>query len=169
LFRRVNQTREQIDVNEIVLEVLHSIRGELRDHDIAVQTELTPDMPEIYGHRGQLQQVIFNLVHNAVEAMRTTADRSRSLRLITKHGDQDTVVVAVQDSGPGIAPDRFGDMFDAFVTTKIQGTGLGLAICRVFVERHGGQLSAYSDGKSGALFQVALPVKADAQNTVGDI
>jgi signal transduction histidine kinase len=158
LFRRVNQTRELIDVNEIILDVLRTVRGELRDHGIVAKPELTSDMPRIHANRGQLQQVVFNLVHNAVEAMDATPGRGRMLRLITKCGDRDDVVIAVQDSGPGIDPAQLDEMFDAFVTTKPQGMGLGLAISRLFVERHGGQLSAYSDGKTGALFQVVLPV-----------
>jgi signal transduction histidine kinase len=160
LFRRVNQTREPIDINEIVLDVLHAVRGELTDHGIVAKPELTSDIPRIHGNRGQLQQVVFNLVHNAVEAMQSASDRSRMLRLTTKPGDRGAIIIAVQDSGPGIDPNRLDEMFDAFVTTKSQGMGLGLAICRLFVERHGGQLSAYSDGKTGALFQVVLPVKA---------
>jgi signal transduction histidine kinase len=160
LFRRVNQTREAIDVNEIVLDVLRAVRAELTDHGIVAKPELTADMPRIHGNRGQLQQVVFNLVHNAVEAMQSAPDRGRMLRLTTKPGDRDAIIIAVQDSGPGIDPNRMDEMFDAFVTTKSQGMGLGLAICRLFVERHGGQLSAYSDGKTGALFQVVLPVRS---------
>jgi signal transduction histidine kinase len=159
LFRSVNQTRELIDINEMVLDVLHAMRGELTDHGIVARPELTSDMPRIHGNRGQLQQVVFNLVHNAVEAMQTTTDRGRMLRLTTKLGDRDTIVIAVQDSGPGIDPNRLDEMFDAFATTKSQGMGLGLAICRLFIERHGGQLSAHSDGRNGALFEVVLPLK----------
>lgn len=158
LFRNVNEGREPVDLNEICREVLHSMRGELSDHGITLQSEFAPQIPLVWGNRGQLQQVMFNLAHNAVEAMVTTRDRSRVLRLITQRGDQDRIIVAIQDTGPGIDPKRLDDIFDAFVTTKPQGTGLGLAICRIIIERHGGQLTAFSDGKSGALFQIALPV-----------
>ena len=105
-----------------------------------------------------MREVIFNLAQNAVEAMSTT-DGSRVLRLITRHGERDTVIIAVQDSGPGIGPDRLGETFDAFVTTKSQRMGLGLATSRMIVERHGGQPSAHSDGKNGALFQFVLPIR----------
>jgi C4-dicarboxylate-specific signal transduction histidine kinase len=98
------------------------------------------------------------LVHNAVEAMAAT-DRSRVLRLITQRRDPGTITVAVQDSGPGIDPKELDKMFEAFVTTKTHGIGLGLAICRQIVERHNGQLSAWSDGKNGALFQLVLLIK----------
>ena len=98
------------------------------------------------------------LVHNAIEAMAAT-DRSRVLRLITQRRDPGTITVAVQDSGPGIDPKELDKMFEAFVTTKTHGIGLGLAICRQIVERHNGQLSAWSDGKNGALFQLVLLIK----------
>jgi signal transduction histidine kinase len=159
LFRSINQAREPIDVNELAGEVLHSMRSELNEHGVMVQSELAPDVLPIQGNRGQLQQVIFNLAHNAVEAMVDTSDRSRVLRLITQREDRDRIVIAVQDTGPGIDPGRLDEIFDAFMTTKPQGTGLGLAICRVIVERHGGELNAYSDGKNGALFQLSLPVE----------
>jgi signal transduction histidine kinase len=159
LFRNVDQRQELVDMNQLVIEVLHSMRGQLSDHGIAAVPELTPVMPHILGNKGQLREVVFNLAQNAVEAMGATADRRRVVRLITKRGERDTIVVAVQDSGPGIEANRLGEMFDAFVTTKSQGMGLGLAICRMIVERHGGQLSAHSDGKSGTLFQFVLPIR----------
>jgi signal transduction histidine kinase len=159
LFRNVNEGREPVDLNEIAREVLHSMRGELNDGGITAQPELASEIPLIQGNRGQLQQVIFNLTHNAAEAMAGTTDRSRVLRLITQRGDRNRIVVAVQDTGPGIDPKRLDAIFDAFVTTKPQGTGLGLAICRVIIDRHGGELTAYSDGKNGALFQFSLPIE----------
>ena len=153
LFRNVNERREQIDVNEICREVLRAMRIELNDHGITVVSELSPEMPPIQGNRGQLQQVIFNLAHNAVEAMGNTTGQPRVLRLITQREDRRRIVVRVQDTGPGIAPEQLEQIFNTFATTKPQGTGLGLAICRVIVDRHGGELSAFSDGKDGALLQ----------------
>jgi signal transduction histidine kinase len=97
-------------------------------------------------------------VHNAVEAMTTTTDRARVLRLSTEPRGDDAIMVAVEDTGPGIAPERLTDIFDAFVTTKQNGMGLGLAICRMIVERHGGRLSASSDGSTGARLQFVLPL-----------
>ena len=108
-----------------------------------------------------MQQVIFNLVHNAVEAMAATTDRRRVLRLTTERRDLNAIAVAVQDSGPGIDPKQLGGIFDAFMTTKTNGMGLGLAICRMIIERHGGKLFASSDGKNGALFQVELPIRSN--------
>src|SRR6195256_339274 len=158
LFRRVDQKREPTVINEIVLDVLQLMREELTDHGVTAETELAPELQLVHGHRNQLRQVIFNLIHNAIESMDNTIDRSRVLRVITNSRDPDAITVAVEDSGPGISPGQLDSIFDPFITTKPEGMGLGLAICRMIVERHGGKLSALSDGKSGARFQFVLPV-----------
>ena len=157
LFRREDQERQAIDVNEITLEVLQSSRGELAEHRVTTRTELASELPLISGHKRQLQQVISNLVQNAIEAMDNTTDRDRVLRVRTGLHDRDAIIVAVEDSGPGVDPKQLGSIFDAFFTTKSHGIGLGLAICRMIVERHGGQLTAASDGNNGARFQFVLP------------
>jgi signal transduction histidine kinase len=134
------------------------MREELKDHRITTKTELAPELQRVDGHRNQLRQVIFNLIHNAIESMDNTIDRGRVLRVITRSQDQDAIIVTVEDSGPGINPDRLDSIFDPFITTKPDGMGLGLAICRMIVDRHDGKLSASSDGKTGAQFQLVLPV-----------
>ena len=158
LFRRNDQAQEPLDVSEIVREALQSLRAELHEHEVTAHTELETGLPLVDGNRSQLQEVIVNLVHNAVEAMETNTDRSRFLRVSTKLRGSDAIIVAVEDSGPGIDPRKLEGIFDAFVTTKADGMGLGLAICRRIVESHGGHLSAMSDGKSGAQFQCILPI-----------
>jgi PAS domain S-box-containing protein len=158
LFRRVDQKREPTVVNEIVLDVLQSMREELKDHGIATETELASELQRVDGHRNQLRQVIFNLIHNAIESMDNTMDRRRVLRVTTKSQGPDAIIVVVEDSGPGIDPRGLDTVFDPFITTKPDGMGLGLAICRMIVERHDGKLSALSDGKNGARFQLVLPV-----------
>ena len=157
LFRKVDQERQLVDINEIILRVLQSLHGELKDHGVTTRTELTSELPLVAGNRNQLQQVIFNLVHNALEAMNATTDRSRVLRVKTELRGRDVIAVAVEDSGPGIDPKQLDGIFDAFFTTKAHGMGLGLAICRMIIGRHGGQLTVSSDGKRGALFQFVLP------------
>ena len=156
LFRTGDQGREAIDVNAIIGEVLESLRGELKDHAVEARLDLT-ELPLVDGHKGQLREVIFNLVHNALEAMDETTDRSRLLRVATQRRDAGEIAVAVEDSGPGIDPEKLERIFTAFMTTKSQGMGLGLAICRMIIEQHGGTLSASSDGESGAVFQFVLP------------
>ena len=160
LFRRVDQKREPTVVNELVLDVLQSMREELKDHGITTETELAPELQRVDGHRNQLRQVIFNLIHNAIESMDITMDGSRVLRVITESQGPDAIIVAVEDSGPGINPGGLDSIFDPFITTKPDGMGLGLAICRMIVERHDGKLSALSDGKKGARVQLVLPVMA---------
>jgi len=163
LFRREDQERQPINVNEVALEVLQSSRGELDEHRVTTRTELASELPLISGHKGQLQQVISNLVQNAIEAMDSTTDRDRVLRVRTGLQNSDAIVFAVEDSGPGFDPKQLSRIFDAFFTTKSHGVGLGLAICRMIVQRHGGQLTAASDGNNGARFQFVLPTEfADA-------
>jgi PAS domain S-box-containing protein len=159
LFRREDQERQPIDINKIALEVLQSSRGELAGRRVTTRTELASELPLISGHRRQLQQVLSNLVQNAIEAMDTTTDRDRMLRVRTALHNRDAIMVAVEDSGPGLDPKQLGSIFDAFFTTKSHGIGLGLAICRMIVERHGGQLTAASDGNNGARFQFVLPTE----------
>jgi len=159
LFRKGHQGQQQIDVNEIVRGVLQSIAGELKEGEVEVRPELA-DLPTVDAHRGQIQEVVFNLVQNAVEAMSTTADRGRVLRVRTETRGRDAVAVTVEDSGPGIAAGRLDEIFGAFVTTKPHGMGLGLAICRMIAEHHGGELTASSDGKSGASFRFIVPIKS---------
>jgi signal transduction histidine kinase len=166
LFRTGDQGRQLINVNEIIVEVLQSLRGELEDRGVDARSELI-ELPLIDGHRGQLREVVYNLVHNALEAMNTTTDRSRLLRVTTELHGRDAIAVAVEDSGPGIDSQKLDGIFTAFVTTKSHGMGLGLAICRTIVEQHGGQLTASSDGKNGALFQFVLPIAAQAPGSEG--
>jgi PAS domain S-box-containing protein len=159
LFRREDQERQPTNVNEVALEVLQSSRGELDEHRVTTRTELASELPLISGHKRQLQQVISNLVQNAIEAMDNTTDRDRVLRVRTGLQTGDAIVVAVEDSGPGFDPKQLSSIFDAFFTTKPHGIGLGLAICRMIVQRHGGQLTAASDGNNGARFQFVLPTE----------
>jgi PAS domain S-box-containing protein len=159
LFRRADHSRLSTDVNEIILEVLQSLHGELKDHGVATHTELASELALVDSHQGQLRLVISNLFHNAIEAMDTTTDRGRVLRVRTNLHGHNAIIVSVEDSGPGIDPKQLNRIFDAFVTTKAHGMGLGLAICRMIVQRHGGQLSALSDGKRGAQFQLVLPIE----------
>ena len=166
LFRKVDQGRDPVDINKLILSVLQSLQGEFKDRAVELRSELADDLPLIDGHPSQLQEVIFNLVRNATEAMDNVTDRNRVLQVTTGLRDHETIAVAVQDSGPGIDPKRLDEIFNAFFTTKSQGTGLGLAICRMIIEHHGGQLIASSDGKNGASFQFVLPIESADMVTV---
>jgi signal transduction histidine kinase len=157
LFRKGREGQQHIDVNEIVGAVLGSLAGELKDREVECTLELA-ELPPVEGHRGQIQEVVFNLVQNAIEAMSAVTERGRTLRVRSERRGRGAVAVTVEDSGPGIEPGRLDEIFGAFVTTKPHGMGLGLAICRMIAEHHGGELTASSDGKTGALFQFVLPI-----------
>jgi signal transduction histidine kinase len=118
--------------------------------------ELAADLPPIMGDRVQLQQVVVNLILNAIEAMSTVEDRERDLVIKTQRGEGDEVRVAVQDSGIGLDPKNVERIFDAFHTTKPGGLGMGLSISRSIVERHGGRLWAVSNDGPGSTFRFTL-------------
>jgi signal transduction histidine kinase len=159
LFKKNDEGRQRIDMNEIILGVLRSMEAQFKNRGVVTRVELASDMPLLRGHGGQLQELVTNLFINAMEAMDSTVDRSRELRVRTELRGGDTIGVTVEDSGPGISEKDLARIFNAFVTTKQHGTGLGLAISQSIVERHGGQITASSDGKSGALFHFVLPVR----------
>ena len=159
LFGKEDQRYQPINMNEITAGALHALRRQLRDRDIATSVEFASQMPIVVGHKGQLQEVLLNLIQNSIEAMDFVEPDGRRLKLRTVTGSGRELIVQVEDSGPGIDPKKINTIFNAFVTTKPGGTGLGLALCRKIIERHGGQLTASSDGKSGTLLQVALPIK----------
>jgi len=155
LFSRSDLERVPIDANALILGVLDIAHGDLKEHRVTARTELMAESPVVAGHPGQLQEVLLNLIRNAIEAMDGTT--VRVLTLGTESRDQEELVVSVIDTGPGIDPEKLDRIFEAFVTTKPRGMGLGLAICRMIIERHGGQLLASSGGNGGALFQIILP------------
>jgi len=109
------------------------------------------------GHRGQLQEVFINLVHNAIEAMDAVDGDDRILRVRAERHGGNAIIVAVEDSGPGIDPKHLKTIFDAFITTKPNGLGLGLAICRLIIERHKGHLSVAPAEPRGSAFRIVLP------------
>jgi signal transduction histidine kinase len=158
LFEDTDQEEESIDVNNLTLDALKILHGELSDHGVKADVKLASELPLVMGHRVQLQEIILNLVHNAIDAMAPVKVDRRRLKVRTKRDGAEAIILEVEDSGRGIEPERLGSIFEAFVTTKPNGMGLGLAICRWIIERHGGQLTASSDGKTGALSRLVLPV-----------
>jgi C4-dicarboxylate-specific signal transduction histidine kinase len=152
------QKKEPVDVNELILSALRLLHGELTSRGIAVSVELTSGLPLIMGSKVQLQEVVINLAQNAIDAMASVKDARRSLTVKTGVDGDNEIRMEIQDSGPGIDPQRLDSIFDAFVTTKPEGMGLGLAICRTIIERHGGKISATSGSKRGAAFQIVLPL-----------
>jgi signal transduction histidine kinase len=159
LFEDADREQEPIDMNNLALETLKILSDELNDHAIKTNLELTSELPAIVGDRVQLQEVILNLVRNAIDAMDTTHVDRRLLTVRTRPDGGKAIVMEVEDSGPGIENRRLAAIFEPFVTTKPKGTGLGLPICSRIIERHGGQLKASPDCNHGALFRIILPTR----------
>jgi len=151
------QWQDGLGINEMILEVISFARGELTTNRVAVQMQLAEDLPSIRGDRIQLQQVILNLIVNAVEAMGGMTEGPRELHISTTRADLSGVVVTVRDSGPGVSPASLERVFEAFYTTKLGGLGMGLAICRSIIDAHAGRLWATAHEPRGAVFRFTLP------------
>jgi C4-dicarboxylate-specific signal transduction histidine kinase len=148
--------KERFDLNAAINEVIVVARSVIIQHRASVQTRLADGLSPVQGDRVQLQQVVLNLVLNAVEAMGSVEEGAREL-LITTEQDHTRVLVAVRDSGPGVDPTQLELIFEAFYTTKSSGTGMGLSICRSIIAAHGGRLWADANEPRGAVFQFTLP------------
>jgi signal transduction histidine kinase len=134
------------------------VTDQLHDHQVSIETELAAKSPEILGDRTQLQQVILNLITNAIDAMGSVTERPRVLRVRSETEEPDDVVISVEDTGVGIDSNSTDRIFDSFYTTKSHGMGIGLAICRSIIEAHGGRISAAPRTPHGSVFQVILPM-----------
>jgi len=157
--KRQAPRRDRLDVNEMILEVIALTQYELRRNDIVLETRLTEGLPRVPADRVQCQQVLLNLIVNAIEAMSEVKRRRRELIIVSATDGPDAVRVEVHDSGPGLDPERTTQLFEPFYTTKAEGLGIGLSISRSIVEAHGGRLSAGANAPHGAVFCVWLPVK----------
>jgi PAS domain S-box-containing protein len=161
LINKVPPRKDRFDLNEAVLEMVALTRSEVLNHGILLQTELAPGLPRVDGDRTQLQQVILNLILNAIEAMGGIDEGTRELRINTEREAGGGVLVTVRDSGPGLDLADTERVFTAFYTTKPKGMGMGLAICRSMVEAHGGRMWASANEPRGAVFQFTLPLQRD--------
>jgi PAS domain S-box-containing protein len=157
MFKNDSRKKALLDVNEVIREVIALLRSELQNRQIVVQDELNPKLPPVLADGVQLQQVIANLVTNAIEAMEAIDDGARTLRVMSTISKSDGVLITVEDSGPGIDPENADRIFHPFFTTKSQGMGMGLSICRSIIEAHDGYLSARSAVHRGSVFQISLP------------
>ena len=161
LVKKAPPRRDALAINETILEVVALTRHEAAKNRVSVQTQLTEGLPPVQGDRVQLQQVILNLIVNAVEAMSGSDEGTRQLLINTDRADQKEIRIAVQDSGPGMAPESIDRLFDPFYTTKSSGLGMGLSICRSIIEAHEGRLWATGAEPKGAVFAFTLPVRPD--------
>jgi PAS domain S-box-containing protein len=157
-FKNIDQKKTPIDIAELVRDTLGLMIGELRANHVSVQTELDETLPHVNGNRVQLQQVILNLIRNALESMSSSTNGARVLRIRSViHGPPHGLLLSVEDTGKGIDPKDTDLIFQPFFTTKLQGMGIGLSICRSIIEGHQGRLWASSAIDHGAVFNVLLP------------
>jgi PAS domain S-box-containing protein len=155
LIKKAPTRKDAVAINDAILEIIALSRTEAANNSVSVRTQLAEGLPRVQGDRVQLQQVLLNLIINAIEAMRDVGEKERELLIITRHGP-DGVSVEVRDSGPGFAPADIDRVFEAFHSTKPSGLGLGLSICRSIIEAHNGRLWASANQPRGASFQFAL-------------
>ena len=158
LVRNAPERMENLDLNEAILGVIGLTRGEISNVGVVMQTRMTDGLPRIWGDRVKLQQVMLNLIMNAIEAMSEVAEGSRELSIGTAAAELSGVLVTVSDSGPGLPAGNPERIFEPFYTTKASGLGMGLSICRSIVEAHGGRLWAKPNEPHGAVFCMQLPI-----------
>jgi two-component system, LuxR family, sensor kinase FixL len=159
LAKKAPPQKDWVNINETIAEVIALSQSEIQRNRVLLQTQLSSDLPPILGDRIQLQQVILNLIINAIEAMSGVGEEARELQVGSEKDESQGVLVAVRDSGPGLDPEGLNRIFTAFYTTKPQGMGMGLAISRSIIEAHGGRLWAVPNDGPGVTFQFALPVQ----------
>jgi signal transduction histidine kinase len=156
LVRKSPPVTASFDMNGVIKDLLNLMSLDLRQHGVAVETELAENLKPISCDRVQLQRVVANLTTNGIEAMRAV-DRQRTLRISTQANEHGDVLVAVEDSGKGLDESNIDRIFDPFFTTKREGMGLGLSICRSIVEAHGGRLWAAPNLPHGSIFRFIIP------------
>jgi len=156
--KKVPPRMEAVDLNEAIEEVMSLVRGELLKHQVSLQMRLGEAMPAVRADRVQLQQVMLNLILNAIEAIISLGDETRELVISTEALAGERLLVAVQDSGPGVAAENRERIFESFYTTKASGVGIGLSICRSIIDAHEGRLWAEAHEPRGAVFRFTLPV-----------
>jgi signal transduction histidine kinase len=148
---------ERFDLNEAIKEVIEMVRAPIDKNRVSVRIGLVAGLTSVWADRVQLQQVVLNLILNAVEAMGSVEKGARELSISTKQGQTSDILVAVQDSGPGLDPEHLERVFAPFYTTKTTGIGMGLSICRSIIAAHGGRLWVEANRPRGAIFQFTLP------------
>jgi PAS domain S-box-containing protein len=149
--------RDLLNINDAILAVIPLVSAEAQRNRVLLRTELSNDLPLVLGDRIQLQQVILNLIMNAIEAMRGIDETQRNVLVVSKKDGRKSALVEVQDSGAGLEGLELDRLFDAFYTTKPDGMGIGLAVSRTIVESHGGELRALPNETRGSVFQFGLP------------
>ena len=161
LTKKAPAQKDRLEVNGLILEIIELTRGEAAKHGVSILTELADPLPVVEADRVQLQQVLLNLIVNALEAMDADDEGPKELLISTGKVEPSGALVAVKDSGPGLEALMLERVFESFYTTKPTGFGLGLSICRSIIEAHGGRLWASKNQRRGATFQFTLPGDAN--------
>jgi len=159
LMKRQTPRKDWLNINETILEVVALAQYQLSRGDILLETRLAEGLPLVQGDRVQLQQVLLNLIVNAIQAMSGIDERRRELTIVSAADGPEAVAVEVRDSGTGLDPERATHLFEPFYTTKAEGLGIGLSVSRSIVEAHGGQLSAAANVPYGAVFRFSVPLE----------
>ena len=165
MLEKGSQERVELDVNDLIREVMTFVRADLRHHGITVKAELAEDLPRMSGVRIQLQQVLLNLIANAVESMASVEHRARVLTVRSQKIGENDIAVTIEDTGTGIDQTDLERVFEPFFSTKPEGMGMGLSICRSIVEAHGGRITGSPASGGGSVFQVSLPDDEPSQST----
>jgi signal transduction histidine kinase len=165
IFKKAETLKEPLDLNEAVRDVLILTRSELEKRRVALVLELSDRLPEVIGDRVPLQQVMLNLILNAIEAMSTVDEQRRQLIVRTQIHERTKILVTVRDTGPGLDSESMEKVFVAFHTTKPSGLGMGLSISRSIIENHSGRLWVTPNGGPGACFEFALPAYLGPTNS----
>jgi C4-dicarboxylate-specific signal transduction histidine kinase len=161
LFKEAPSKKERVEINGAIRDVLELTRDEVTKNGVSVLTHFAEPSPIVQADRVQLQQVILNLIINAVEAMSSMREEARELLIYTEKEESNGALVAVRDSGPGLDLKSVDRLFEAFYTTKVRGVGTGLTVCRSIIEAHGGRMWAGENEPRGASFQFTLPLERD--------
>jgi PAS domain S-box-containing protein len=157
LSKKTDPQRIRLSLNDVIDQVILLVQREVLNHRVSLRLELARASPLVLGDRVQLQQVTMNLLINGIQAMAAVTDRPRELLVRSQQGEGDHVLIEVQDTGVGIAPENMSQLFNAFFTTKQNGMGMGLSICRSIIEAHGGRIWASGNAGPGATFHFTLP------------
>jgi C4-dicarboxylate-specific signal transduction histidine kinase len=160
LVQRAEPRMGTLDINDVIEEVLVLARGELQNQNVLVRADLKATLPRLRGDRVQLQQVLLNLVTNAIQAMSGVTNRPRVLTIRSQLCERDDVLVEVEDSGIGLDPNSIDQIFESMFTTKPDGMGMGLSISKSIIAAHGGRLWASQTDRFGAIFRMVLPANA---------
>jgi C4-dicarboxylate-specific signal transduction histidine kinase len=164
LARRALPQKDWLNINETVREILVLTRREIEQNQISIRTQLADDLPLVWADRIQLQQVLLNLIVNAIQAMSVLGDSQRDLLISSAKEESMGVLLTVRDSGAGLSPGKLEEIFEAFYTTKRDGMGMGLAVSRSIVGAHGGRLWATPNEPRGAVFQFTLPTAREEES-----